>query len=318
MDRCLKIEHARFHGGLHLAGFDTGVINSRRRRGERPRTRHDLHAVAELSWPGRSTAPRERSGCASRRAVSARSRSRRCGWTAATWSPVRRGCGWPDDPAPAGRRGRPGRRGAGRPVRRRLRRLPEDPLEVDEQAAVELARWLATGEAALRGLAPDQTPVLWPEHFDLSITVDEVNYGVSLGDGFLAEPYAYVGPWAHREGISGTPPSARFAARRSWRTRTRWGRSSRPERRPRRSPQQTQQLSEGSLPRRGTPSARAPGTAAAGQRPVGVAPAVGRAVVPEPGVLPGAVPVGAVAQVGGEPPAVLAGAGYRGESRFSP
>jgi uncharacterized protein len=32
MDRCLKIEHARFHGGLHLAGFDTGVISSRRRQ----------------------------------------------------------------------------------------------------------------------------------------------------------------------------------------------------------------------------------------------------------------------------------------------
>lgn len=30
MDRCLKIEHARFAGGLHLAGFDTGVISSRR------------------------------------------------------------------------------------------------------------------------------------------------------------------------------------------------------------------------------------------------------------------------------------------------
>ncbi len=30
MNRCLKIEHARFHGGLHLAGFDTGVIDSRR------------------------------------------------------------------------------------------------------------------------------------------------------------------------------------------------------------------------------------------------------------------------------------------------
>ena len=30
MDRCVKIEHARFHGGLHLAGFDTGVISSRR------------------------------------------------------------------------------------------------------------------------------------------------------------------------------------------------------------------------------------------------------------------------------------------------
>ncbi|MDT8915497.1 CoA-binding protein [Amycolatopsis sp. PS_44_ISF1] len=30
MDRCVKIEHARFAGGLHLAGFDTGVISSRR------------------------------------------------------------------------------------------------------------------------------------------------------------------------------------------------------------------------------------------------------------------------------------------------
>lgn len=33
MNRCLKIEHARFHGGLHLAGFDTGVLSSRRRLG---------------------------------------------------------------------------------------------------------------------------------------------------------------------------------------------------------------------------------------------------------------------------------------------
>ena len=32
-NRCVKIEHARFHGGLHLAGFDTGVISSRRTRG---------------------------------------------------------------------------------------------------------------------------------------------------------------------------------------------------------------------------------------------------------------------------------------------
>lgn len=31
MDRCLKVEHARFHGGLHIAGFDTGVISARRR-----------------------------------------------------------------------------------------------------------------------------------------------------------------------------------------------------------------------------------------------------------------------------------------------
>ena len=31
-NRCLKIEHARFHGGLNLAGFNTGVISSRRQR----------------------------------------------------------------------------------------------------------------------------------------------------------------------------------------------------------------------------------------------------------------------------------------------
>jgi predicted CoA-binding protein len=30
MDRCVKIEHARFNGGLGLAGFNTGVISSRR------------------------------------------------------------------------------------------------------------------------------------------------------------------------------------------------------------------------------------------------------------------------------------------------
>jgi uncharacterized protein len=30
MDRCVKIEHARFHGGLNLAGFNTGVISSKR------------------------------------------------------------------------------------------------------------------------------------------------------------------------------------------------------------------------------------------------------------------------------------------------
>lgn len=33
MNRCIKIEHARFHGGLHLAGFNTGVISSRRSLG---------------------------------------------------------------------------------------------------------------------------------------------------------------------------------------------------------------------------------------------------------------------------------------------
>ena len=31
-NRCLKIEHARFRGGLHTAVFNTGVIDSRRAR----------------------------------------------------------------------------------------------------------------------------------------------------------------------------------------------------------------------------------------------------------------------------------------------
>ena len=30
MDRCIKVEHARFNGGLHLLGFDTGVITARK------------------------------------------------------------------------------------------------------------------------------------------------------------------------------------------------------------------------------------------------------------------------------------------------
>ncbi|RFA11595.1 CoA-binding protein [Subtercola boreus] len=30
MDRCIKVEHARFHGGLHLLGFDTGQISARK------------------------------------------------------------------------------------------------------------------------------------------------------------------------------------------------------------------------------------------------------------------------------------------------
>lgn len=37
MNRCVKIEHARFSGGLHLAGFDTGVVSARRDGGRRGR-----------------------------------------------------------------------------------------------------------------------------------------------------------------------------------------------------------------------------------------------------------------------------------------
>ena len=44
---------------------------------------------------------------------------------------------------------------------------PADPIDVDPAAAAEIADWLARGDQALRALAPDVEPVLWPEHFDL-------------------------------------------------------------------------------------------------------------------------------------------------------
>lgn len=77
---------------------------------------------------------------------------------------------------------------------------PEEQLEVDPAAARLLADAFARGDAALRSFAPEETPVLWPEHFDVGITVAEVNYGVSPGDDYLPEPYAYVGPWTPRTG----------------------------------------------------------------------------------------------------------------------
>jgi hypothetical protein len=72
----------------------------------------------------------------------------------------------------------------------------DDVLEVDPDAAAQVAAAFASGDVALRALAPDETPILWPEHFDIGITVGEVNYGVSAGDTYLAVPYAYVGPWS--------------------------------------------------------------------------------------------------------------------------
>jgi hypothetical protein len=71
----------------------------------------------------------------------------------------------------------------------------DEALLVDATASARIAESYAIGDEALRALAPDQTPVLWPEHFDLGITVDKVNYGVSPGDASLDVPYMYVGPW---------------------------------------------------------------------------------------------------------------------------
>ncbi|WP_207934801.1 hypothetical protein [Actinomadura sp. KC06] len=76
----------------------------------------------------------------------------------------------------------------------------DEVLGVDAQAVHYIAECFVRGHEALTRLAPDSTPVLWPEHFDVGVTLDEVNYGVSLGDDYLDEPYAYAGPWNTRQG----------------------------------------------------------------------------------------------------------------------
>jgi hypothetical protein len=72
---------------------------------------------------------------------------------------------------------------------------PDDPIVVDPAAARRVAAAFELGDDALRAFAPQEQPVLWPEHFDLSVTADEVNYGVSPGDAAIPAPYAYIGPW---------------------------------------------------------------------------------------------------------------------------
>jgi hypothetical protein len=75
-----------------------------------------------------------------------------------------------------------------------------DELTVDPGAADLLLSWFAQGDRALRAFAPEVVPVLWPEHFDLGIQRDEVNFGVSPGDAAHPRPYAYIGPWTRRTG----------------------------------------------------------------------------------------------------------------------
>lgn len=79
--------------------------------------------------------------------------------------------------------------------------LPHDAvLELDQGAAEWLYRSHYAGGHALKLVLPEQHPVLWPEHFDVAATEDEVNYGVSAGDATHPTPYAYVGPWRTRTG----------------------------------------------------------------------------------------------------------------------
>jgi hypothetical protein len=88
----------------------------------------------------------------------------------------------------------------------------DDAVVVDPDAVAAVLEALAHGDAAMRSFAPDEQPVLWPEHFDVGVSLHEVNYGVSPGDAHVAEPYAYIGPWTLREGPFWNRP---FGAARS-------------------------------------------------------------------------------------------------------
>jgi hypothetical protein len=83
---------------------------------------------------------------------------------------------------------------------------PDEVLRVDPDAARWLEDCWAAGDAALRRFAPGEHPILWPEHFDVGIFVDGVGCGVSPGDGFLPEPYAYLTPRSPRAGAFWNAP----------------------------------------------------------------------------------------------------------------
>jgi len=70
---------------------------------------------------------------------------------------------------------------------------PDETLALDPDQASLICGALGRGHDALVAFAASETPVLWPEHFDVAIRVHDMNFGVSPGDGFIAEPYAYVG-----------------------------------------------------------------------------------------------------------------------------
>jgi hypothetical protein len=71
---------------------------------------------------------------------------------------------------------------------------PSETVHLDPGSVRVVETAFRLGDDALRAFRPAAERTLWPEHFDVATTVDDVNYGVSPGDGYLDRPYAYVGP----------------------------------------------------------------------------------------------------------------------------
>ena len=83
---------------------------------------------------------------------------------------------------------------------------PDADLSVDPDASLALGGWYALGQEVLDQLQERfsgesiSEAQLWPEHFDLAVTVAfasgaQANVGFSPGDPFEAGPYVYVGPF---------------------------------------------------------------------------------------------------------------------------
>lgn len=101
---------------------------------------------------------------------------------------------------------------------------PNRVLTVDRAAGEFAGEWFAFAcpilDEAVAGAGPGAEPIvaqLWPEHFDVGLDLlagsgVRVNLGVSLGDGFHATPYLYVGPWDARRPGDGAYWNAPFGA----------------------------------------------------------------------------------------------------------
>ena len=88
---------------------------------------------------------------------------------------------------------------------------PSETVRLDPESVRVMEEAFTLGDQALHEFQPGAERILWPEHFDVATTVDEVNFGVSPGDGHCDRPYAYVGP---HHAVTGDFWNAPFGASR--------------------------------------------------------------------------------------------------------
>ena len=86
----------------------------------------------------------------------------------------------------------------------------DDDVALDVAPAWLIQDWNLLTDASLRVMAPRETPILWPEHFEVAILLDNTSYGASPGDGFHAMPYAYVSTREHGDSNFWNAPFGAF------------------------------------------------------------------------------------------------------------